>query len=250
MECADPRHEADQYLQRKGVARRMKKWSLSIIIICLIAMHISCGKDSAAQTNIDAARKFDFTRYGNQPKEVFLEDYGLSMDDFDMDAPTNYLSRTELPFLDTMATYRLILDAEDRIMVISPSFLREDGLDADFDRISMLRDLYNGSEGVIYMYDLEEYEGVPNINTYKTADEFKAAVMQVKANPQKAEEKHWFQLGGRWNRKDHVQVAMHYVFRFEDERSRIELEFCNIDSPAAVPFDHIAPEGTSIFKLP
>ena len=50
----------------------MKKWSLSIIIICLIAMHISCGKDSAAQTNIDAARKFDFTRYGNQPKEVFL----------------------------------------------------------------------------------------------------------------------------------------------------------------------------------
>ena len=74
--------------------------------------------------------------------------------------------------------------------------------------------------------------------------------MQVKANPQKAEEKHWFLLGGCWNRKDHVQVAMHYVFRFEDERSRIELEFCNIDSPAAIPFDHIAPEGTSIFKLP
>lgn len=225
----------------------MKKTGLAIVIICLLGIQLGCGIGPAAQTAGGQTGEFDFAQYDNQEMTVFLEAYGLVEDDYSAEGIGNYQITKELPFGDTMAFYRLICDEEGRIAMITVFFQNEGGLNADFNSIQKLCDSYNGQEGVSYMYDLEEYQGVPNINSYKTAEELEVAIRQTKEAPQTERDQYFFSLKGIWNGKDSVQTVMQYTFRMEDEASGIELQFCNSESPLAVSFDHTAPEGVSLF---
>lgn len=225
----------------------MKKAGLVIVIICLLGVCFGCGKDLADQSGRDVTGEFDFNQYADQNMTKFLEAYTLSAEDLREEGAGNYLVSKELPFMDIMASYHLICDEEDRILMVIVSFQNEDGLSADFEAIQGLRDYYNGLDDVTYMYDQEEYQGIRNVNSYKTAEELEAAIQQVKEEPQTEREKYFFSLRGIWNGKDGVQAAMRYTFRVEDGISGIELKFCSSDSPLAVSFDHAVPEETSLF---
>ena len=213
-----------------------------VTIICLLAIHTGCGRETADRDGNVETEEFDFTRYENQERAAFSAAYGLKEQDFSEEGPGNYRIRKELPFLDTMASYRLVCDEEDRIVMISVSIQLEDGRKDSFDWIQRLRDSFNGLADVEYLYDQEEYQGTRNINTYKTAEELETAILQVKEEPETEREKHFFTLRGVWNRKDGVQVDMQYTFRLEDEKAGIELRFCNSDSPLAVSFDQLVEE--------
>ncbi len=220
--------------------RKMKVFLYTAVLCFCLLICVGCG-DNSPDSDAPSKGDLQFSRYYNQNISKFLEDYGLDADDMVITEARNYESRNPLPFLDTTATYRLLCGEDDTIAMAEIQLLTDKGIPESFAELEHVRAYFNNQDHSQDLYELEINRGTVNMNTYQSAEELEAAILDAAEHSEDERFKTVFSLRGIWNLEPNLQVDASYRLRLEDKQGLMELVFYSRELPRTYTEEKPAP---------
>lgn len=204
--------------------RTMKKCFVLLILICSMTVVSGCGRQPE--------EPLDVGRYYGKSVDIFLEDYDLTMEDFDDDGVCFYECKKMLPFMNREGKYTLGYDEQGNI--ISIEILVQEDLDKAedlyktaleigeiYDGIKTAENYFDSFEGEPFRKSTHTYtdkDGVEHevhgqMNVYSRNADIRnyPAYKELKAAEDLPKGMFGTEVVGIWNLENSVQVRMSYI---------------------------------------